>query len=111
MAYVVTDACVKCKYTDCVEVCPVDCFHEGEDMLVINPDTCIDCGVCEQECPVNAIQAESTDLIVWLERAKIFITEDKWPPITEPKLPLPNAEKYKHTKDKFKKYCMKRPSA
>ena len=55
MTYVVTDACIKCKYMDCVEVCPVDCFYEGEVMLVINPNECIDCGVCEPECPAEAI--------------------------------------------------------
>ena len=55
MTYVVTEACIKCKYMDCVEVCPVDCFYEGENMLVINPDECIDCGVCEPECPPEAI--------------------------------------------------------
>src|SRR6187455_1455942 len=55
MTYVVTEACIKCKYTDCVEVCPVDCFYEGENMLVIHPDECIDCGVCEPECPADAI--------------------------------------------------------
>ena len=55
MTYVVTDACIRCKYTDCVEVCPVDCFHEGQNMLVINPEECIDCGVCVPECPIDAI--------------------------------------------------------
>ena len=55
MTYLVTDNCIKCKHMDCVEVCPVDCFYEGENMLVINPDECIDCGVCEPECPVDAI--------------------------------------------------------
>ena len=55
MAYVVTDACVKCKHTDCVAVCPVDCFYEGQNMLVIHPDECIDCGACERECPTSAI--------------------------------------------------------
>jgi ferredoxin len=55
MTYVVTDACIKCKYTDCVEVCPVDCFYEGENFLVINPDECIDCGACVPECPAEAI--------------------------------------------------------
>ena len=58
MTYIVKDECIKCKYTDCVEVCPVDCFYEGENMLVIKPDECIDCGVCEPECPVEAIYAE-----------------------------------------------------
>ena len=57
MTYVVTENCIKCKYTDCVEVCPVDCFYEGENMLVINPDECIDCGVCVPECPAEAIVA------------------------------------------------------
>ena len=55
MTYVVTDNCIMCKYTDCVEVCPVDCFYEGENTLVIHPDECIDCGACEPECPVQAI--------------------------------------------------------
>ena len=55
MTYLVNDNCIKCKHTDCVEVCPVDCFYEGENMLVINPDECIDCGVCVPECPVDAI--------------------------------------------------------
>ena len=55
MTYVVNDKCIKCKYMDCVEVCPVDCFYEGENMLVIHPDECIDCGVCEPECPAEAI--------------------------------------------------------
>src|SRR5665647_2905725 len=59
MTYVVTEACIKCKYTDCVEVCPVDCFYEGENMLVIHPDECIDCGVCEPECPADAIKPDT----------------------------------------------------
>ena len=58
MTYVVTENCIKCKYTDCVDVCPVDCFYEGENMLVIHPDECIDCGACEPECPVSAIYPE-----------------------------------------------------
>ena len=58
MTYIVKDECIKCKLTDCVEVCPVDCFYEGENMLVINPDECIDCGVCEPECPIDAIVAD-----------------------------------------------------
>ena len=69
MTYLVTDACIKCKHMDCVEVCPVDCFYEGENMLVINPDECIDCGVCEPECPVEAIYPDSQmeDVEPWLE--------------------------------------------
>ena len=58
MTFVVTESCIKCKYTDCVEVCPVDCFYEGPNFLVIHPDECIDCALCEPECPVNAIVAE-----------------------------------------------------
>ena len=61
MTYLVNDNCIKCKHTDCVEVCPVDCFYEGENMLVINPDECIDCGVCEPECPVDAIITDAQD--------------------------------------------------
>ena len=59
MTYVVVEGCIKCKYMDCVEVCPVDCFYEGENMLVIHPDECIDCGVCEPECPVEAIKPDT----------------------------------------------------
>ena len=58
MTFVVTEACIKCKYTDCVEVCPVDCFYEGPNFLVIHPDECIDCGLCEPECPIEAISAD-----------------------------------------------------
>ena len=68
MTYVVTDNCIACKYTDCVEVCPVDCFYEGENMLVIHPDECIDCGVCEPECPADAIRPDTEpDMDEWVE--------------------------------------------
>jgi ferredoxin len=68
MTYVVTDACIRCKYMDCVEVCPVDCFYEGENMLVINPSECIDCGVCEPECPAEAILPDTeSGQEKWLE--------------------------------------------
>jgi ferredoxin len=102
MAYVVTDSCVRCKYTDCVEVCPVDCFYEGEFMLVINPDECIDCGVCEPECPAEAIKPESEEVIQWLEVNKEYSAS--WPRIVERKEPMPDADKYKHEKNKFEKY-------
>jgi ferredoxin len=98
MAYVVTEACIKCKYTDCVEVCPVDCFYEGENMLVINPDECIDCGVCEPECPVEAISPESEDNIRWLEVNREY--SEKWPNISRSKDPLPEAEEFKGKKGK-----------
>ena len=71
MTYFVKDECIKCKLMDCVEVCPVDCFYEGENMLVIDPDECIDCGVCEPECPVEAIVPDTTyeknDKSMWLD--------------------------------------------
>ncbi len=106
LTYVVTDECVKCKYTDCVEVCPVDCFYEGELMLVINPEECIDCGVCVPECPVDAIKEESPDLIKWIEINKEL--SNKWDNITVKKNPLPNADKFKDEKNKFEKYIQGR---
>jgi ferredoxin len=102
MTYVVTDSCVKCKYTDCIEVCPVECFYEGELMVVINPEECIDCGVCVSECPVNAIEPESDNLIEWIERAKEF--SSIWPKITQSKGPLVEADNYKEEKNKYEKY-------
>ena len=81
MTYVVTENCIKCKYMDCVEVCPVDCFYEGENMLVISPDECIDCGVCEPECPAEAIVPDTEDgLDKWLEINTKYASE--WPNIT-----------------------------
>jgi len=82
VTYVVTEQCIRCKYMDCVEVCPVDCFYEGENMLVIHPDECIDCGVCEPECPTEAIKDDTEDgLEYWLELNAKFAEE--WPNITE----------------------------
>ena len=99
MTYVVNDNCIKCKYTDCVEVCPVDCFYEGANMLVIHPDECIDCGVCEPECPVDAIKPDTApDLEKWLginaEYAKA------WPNITVKKEPPPDAKEWEGKADK-----------
>ena len=71
MTYVVTEACIRCKYTDCVDVCPVDCFREGPNFLVIDPDECIDCGACEPECPVEAIFEESEVPEEWNKYIKI----------------------------------------
>jgi len=93
MTFIVTDKCIKCKYTDCVEVCPVDCFYEGENMLVINPDECIDCGVCEPECPIEAIKSDEELLAGeehWLEVNTKFSA--LWPNITAAKPPLPDAD-------------------
>jgi len=81
MTYIVNDNCIRCKHMDCVEVCPVDCFYEGEDMLVINPDECIDCGVCEPECPADAIQADSAEGVEhWVEFNQKW--SEQWPNIT-----------------------------
>ena len=105
MTHVVTDACVNCKYTDCVTVCPVDCFHEGEKMLVIDPDICIDCGICVAECPASAIEPESEENITWLERGKHF--SKIWPKITSAKAPMKNADMHKSEKNKYDKYIGK----
>ena len=103
MTYIVNDKCIGCKHTDCVEVCPVDCFYEGENMLVINPDECIDCGVCEPECPVDAIQPDTEDgTAKWVEFNKKW--SEQWTVITEKKEPLPDAEKLKDEPDKLNKY-------
>ena len=95
MAFVVTENCIKCKYTDCVDVCPVDCFHEGPNFLVIDPDECIDCTLCEPECPAEAILSEddlAEDQMEFLqineEMAKV------WPVLSERKDPLPDAEEW-----------------
>ncbi|MBO6899973.1 MAG: ferredoxin family protein [Rhizobiaceae bacterium] len=100
MTYVVTDNCVACKYTDCVEVCPVDCFYEGELMLVINPDECIDCGVCEPECPADAIKPDTeAGLEEW-----VAINRDlsaRWPVINTRKDPLPKADEMDGVPNKF----------
>ena len=102
MTYVVTDNCIKCKYTDCVKVCPVDCFHEGENMLVIDPEVCIDCGVCVAECPAEAIFPETESLAPWVEFNHKYAKE--WPVITEVKPALEEAEKYKNEPNKKEKY-------
>ena len=109
MTFVVTDNCVRCKYTDCVEVCPVDCFYEGENMLVIHPDECIDCGVCEPECPAEAIQAESEDLLKWVEINREYAM--KWPNITAKKDPLPEAEAFDGKKGKFETEFSENPGS
>lgn len=95
MTFVVTDNCIQCKYTDCVDVCPVDCFHEGPNFLVIDPDECIDCTLCEPECPAEAIYPED-DLP---DGAEQFIEINErlsrvWPIISARKDPLPDAEEW-----------------
>ncbi|MCY4170060.1 MAG: ferredoxin family protein [Bacteroidetes bacterium] len=104
MSYIVMDACIRCKHTDCVEVCPVDCFYEGENMLVIHPDECIDCGVCEPECPVEAIKPESEDEPdgKWLKLNTQYA--EIWPNITVPKEPMPDYQEFTQTNNKLEKY-------
>ncbi|MEM6463837.1 MAG: ferredoxin FdxA [Pseudomonadota bacterium] len=90
MTYVVTENCIACKYTDCVEVCPVDCFYEGENMLVIHPDECIDCGVCEPECPAEAIRPDTDEAMEsWVDFNLKYA--ELWPVIVTKKDPLPAA--------------------
>ncbi len=109
MTYIVNDKCIKCKLTDCVEVCPVDCFYEGKNMLVIKPDECIDCGVCEPECPINAIVADTEENIE--EKEKWLLLNKKfsaiWPNISKKKDPMKDHEKFKNMKDKFKFFSEK----
>ena len=110
MTYVVTDNCIKCKYTDCVDVCPVDCFYEGENMLVIHPDECIDCGVCEPECPAEAIKPDTEpDLEKWLDLNAKFA--EKWPNLTAKKDPLPGAEEHDGEEGKLGKYFSEKAGA
>ena len=94
MTYVVTENCIACKYTDCVEVCPVDCFYEGENALVIHPDECIDCGVCEPECPAEAIVPDSEPKAAqWAEFNREYSA--KWPNITRKKDTFADAQEWK----------------
>ena len=102
MTFVVTDECIQCKYTDCVEVCPVDCFHEGPNFLVIDPDECIDCTLCEPECPVEAIHAE--DDVPEHQHQFIALNAELaaiWPVISEMTDALPDADEWAEKKDKL----------
>jgi len=102
MAFVVTEQCIRCKLTDCVEVCPVDCFYEGPNYLVINPDECIDCALCEPECPVNAIVSEddlSDDQRIYADLNREL--SQKWPNITVKKDQLPDADQWRHQANKL----------
>ncbi|MEZ5647782.1 MAG: ferredoxin family protein [Alphaproteobacteria bacterium] len=108
MAYVVTESCIRCKYMDCVEVCPVDCFYEGENMLVINPDECIDCGVCEPECPAEAIVPDTdSGAEKWAEINRTY--SETWPNITRKKDSPADADQYKGVADKFQKFFSDKP--
>lgn len=102
MTYVVLENCIRCKYTDCVDVCPVDCFHEGPNFLVIDPDECIDCALCEPECPAEAILSEdelSADQEHFLDlNAELA---QHWPVINSRKDPLPDADEWDGQEDKL----------
>ena len=101
MAYIVAEPCVNCKYTDCVAVCPVDCFYEGENMLVISPDECIDCGACEPECPVSAIFEEDELPEKWDGYREINERlAGEWPNIVDQKDPMDSADEFKDVEDK-----------
>jgi ferredoxin len=102
MTHVVTESCIKCRYTDCVDVCPVDCFREGPNFLAIDPDECIDCAVCVTECPVNAIFAEED--VPGDQQNFIRLNAElarSWPPITKTKAPLAEADQFRDVKDKL----------
>ncbi len=102
MTHVVTENCINCKHTDCVEVCPVDCFYEGPNFLVINPDECIDCGVCIPECPIDAIVTDNNqdmNIEFWVKlNARL---SGQWPNITKKKNPLPDNEYWNQEANKI----------
>ena len=103
MPHIVLESCIRCRYTDCVDVCPVDCFREGPNMLVIDPDECIDCAVCIPECPVEAIKAEEDvpeDQLQFVALNAELAKE--WPSITRTKESLPDAEDWKDVADKLR---------
>src|SRR5687768_5924761 len=108
MTYVVTDACIECKYMDCVEVCPVDCFYEGENMLVIDPVECIDCNACLPECPAEAILPDiEPGLERWLELNARFARE--WPNVTVKRDAPSDADAHKGEPGKYEKYFSPNP--
>jgi ferredoxin len=104
LTYIVNESCIKCKYMDCVEVCPVDCFYEGENMLVIHPDECIDCGVCEPECPVEATEP---GLEKWLSVNAGF--SKVWPNIVAKKESPADAKEWESVPGKYEKYFSPKP--
>ena len=108
MTYIVNDKCIKCKLMDCVEVCPVDCFYEGENMLVIHPDECIDCGVCEPECPVDAISDDSEEASKkWVDINRKYA--ETWPNINKMGEPPLDREDWKGVDSKFENHFSEKP--
>jgi len=108
MTYIINDKCIKCKLMDCMEVCPVDCFYEGDNMLAINPDECIDCGVCEPECPVDAIEPDTNEgANNWIDHNTKY--SELWPRITkkrEEDVPA-DQEKWRGVENKFQHFSEK----
>jgi ferredoxin len=103
MPFVVTDSCIRCKYMDCVSVCPVSCFYEGQTMLVIRQSDCIDCGICEPECPVEAIVPDSHPrAAMWIELNEKY--SEAWPNITEHRDPPSDADHFKTVPNKYPRY-------
>ena len=108
MTYIVNENCIKCKLMDCVDVCPVDCFYEGDNMLVIKPDECIDCGVCEPECPVSAIEPDTNEgASSWVDHNTKY--SNAWPNITKmrPDDVPKDQEKWRKVNNKFKYFSEK----
>ncbi|NYT64954.1 ferredoxin family protein [Alcaligenaceae bacterium] len=104
MAFVVTESCIACKYTDCVSVCPMDCFYEGPNFLVINPDECIDCSICVAECPVDAIVEESeiaADQAHFVQINRDLSRDPRWKRITTTTAPLTDHKAWAAVKEKF----------
>jgi ferredoxin len=109
MTFVITEACIKCKYMDCVSVCPVNCFYEGKNMLVISPDGCIDCGLCEPECPAEAIKCDTeSGLEKWRELNATYAAI--WPNISVKGEPPADADQFKAEEGKFDKYFSEAPA-
>ena len=108
MTYVVVENCIKCKYMDCVEVCPVDCFYEGANMLVIHPDECIDCGVCEPECPAEAIKPDTEPgLTTWLSLNAEY--SQVWPNVTQKREPTEESKEFDGKPNKFNEFFSPEP--
>ena len=110
MTYVVNESCIRCKFMDCVEVCPVDCFYEGENMLVIHPDECIDCGVCEPECPVEAIRPDTDDVSdEFIELNRQY--SETWPNITRKGESPADADDWRDVANKFEDHFSENPGS
>ena len=108
MTFVVAENCIKCKTMDCVEVCPVNCFYEGESMLVIHPDECIDCGVCEPECPVEAIKPDTEPALEqWLKLNAKYAAV--WPNVTIKREPPATFREFDGVPGKFERYFSPSP--